>query len=206
MCFSATASFVAGGALVATGAVTISKTHSREELPLACIPLLLGLQQLIEGVVWISFGHPLVNVMATHAYSMFSHVLWPMYVPVAIMLIEANTLRRETLSLFSLLGFSLGMYLLYTIITYPVTAHVVEHSIAYDSPHFYSLIILLMYLVTICGSCYMSSHKIINILGLVLIISFFIAGWFYVETFFSVWCFFGAILSFIIFLYFQMRE
>jgi hypothetical protein len=51
MCFSATASFVAGSALSAVGAVTITKAKRKAEIPFATIPLLFGIQQLTEGLI-----------------------------------------------------------------------------------------------------------------------------------------------------------
>jgi hypothetical protein len=35
----------------------------------------------------------------------------------------------------------------------------------------------------------------VHLFGIALFISFAIAGWFYIETFSSVWCFFAAVLS-----------
>ena len=49
MCFSATASFTAGGALTTVGALTVHKSQGKIELPLALVPLLFGTQQLTEG-------------------------------------------------------------------------------------------------------------------------------------------------------------
>jgi hypothetical protein len=195
MCFSATASFVAGGALSATGALTLSQVKDKRELPFAAIPLLFGVQQAIEGGVWLSFGSAFWNTVLTYAYSMFSHVLWPIFVPISVLLIETDSTRKKILRLFSLIGSAVGLYLLYFIVVDPVTAHIVNSSIAYHSPHFYVLPTILLYLIATCGSCLASSHRIINIFGLVLLISFGIAAWFYTETFFSVWCFFAAILS-----------
>ena len=60
MCFSATASFTAGAALTAVGGLTVHKSHGQIELPLALVPLLFGIQQLTEGVLWLSLGHDLV--------------------------------------------------------------------------------------------------------------------------------------------------
>ena len=51
MCFSATASFIAGTTLSVVGVATLRKTEARTELPFAMIPLLFGIQQLIEGVI-----------------------------------------------------------------------------------------------------------------------------------------------------------
>ena len=52
MCFSASVSFVAGTSLLAAGAVTVRKARHKDELPFAAIPLLFGVQQLVEGVIW----------------------------------------------------------------------------------------------------------------------------------------------------------
>ncbi len=52
MCFSATASFTAGAALTAVGGFTVHKSQGKIELPLALVPLLFGIQQLTEGVLW----------------------------------------------------------------------------------------------------------------------------------------------------------
>ena len=51
MCFSAPASFIAGTALSAIGLVALRNTRKRTEVPFAMIPLLFGIQQLIEGVI-----------------------------------------------------------------------------------------------------------------------------------------------------------
>lgn len=206
MCFSATASFVAGGVLSAAGVVTLTQAKSNREVPLASIPLLFGIQQLLEGAVWLSFDAPTLNEIATYAYSIFSHVLWPVFVPFAVLLIETHPVRKNLLRLVWLVGLGVGSYLLYFILVEPVVAHVVNHSIAYHSPHLYPWATITLYLAATCGSCLLSSDKIINAFGVVLLVSFAIAAWFYTETFFSVWCFFAAVLSAIIFWHFRSRS
>ena len=49
MCFSAPASFIAGTALSVIGVAALKRTESKSEIPFALIPLLFGIQQLIEG-------------------------------------------------------------------------------------------------------------------------------------------------------------
>jgi len=67
MCYSATASFVAGGGLTVVGLMTLRRTTNRAELPLAAIPLLFGVQQLVEGVIWLSFRYDAV-LYSGHLY------------------------------------------------------------------------------------------------------------------------------------------
>ncbi len=203
MCFSATASFIAGGALGATGVLTLKKAATKRELLFASIPLLFGIQQTIEGVVWLSFGTPLFNTVATYAYSMFSHVLWPILVPLSVLLLETNPMRKRVLRLFSFIGLGVGLYLLYFLITEPITARIVQNSIAYKSPHFYLYPMLALYLLSTCASCFFSSHRIVRLFGAVALISAAIAAWFFTETFLSVWCFFAAILSVLVYWHFR---
>ena len=56
------------------------------------IPLLFGLHQLVEGVLWLSFNFdaPQLNMAMTNLFSMFSHVLWPMFVPFSIGFLEVQ--------------------------------------------------------------------------------------------------------------------
>ena len=68
------------------------KVEARNELAFAMIPLLFGIQQLTEGVIWLTFSHdaPLLKQAMTYLYSIFSHVLWPIYVPFAMDPASAN--------------------------------------------------------------------------------------------------------------------
>ncbi len=111
MCFSASASFIAGTSLLAVGAVTLNKAARKTELPFALIPLLFGTQQLVEGVIWLGFRFdaPLLNAFMAQVYSLFSHVLWLIYVPFAILLLEPVPWRRKTLSAFLWVGAATGL-------------------------------------------------------------------------------------------------
>lgn len=102
MCFSATASFIAGASLPAIGAMTVKKAERKAELPFAAIPLLFGVQQILEGIIWLTFRFdtPLLNTFMTNAYSLFSHVLWPFYVPFAVLALEPVPWRRKVLYAF----------------------------------------------------------------------------------------------------------
>ena len=113
MCFSATASFVAGASLSAIGVATLAKAERRSELPFAAIPLLFAIQQLVEGIVWLTFARdaPVLREVVTNVYSVFSHVLWPIYVPFAITFLDATPWRRKTLRAFQVAGIVVGLYL-----------------------------------------------------------------------------------------------
>lgn len=204
MCFSAPVSFASGAALTAGGALTLKKAGERKFIPFAAIPLLFGLQQLIEGVIWVSFSAPTLNTAATYAYSVFSHVLWPVLIPISVLLMERDASRRRVLGGLAVLGIGVGAYLLYFLIRDSVTAEIVNNSIAYNSPHFYGTAAMIAYLLATCFSCLSSSHRMVIIFGSTLFLSFIMAYKFFNETFFSVWCFFAAILSVLVYLHFHL--
>lgn len=207
MCFSATASFIAGVSLSALGVATLKMAERKAEIPFAAIPLLFGVQQIIEGMLWPSFRFdaPLLNVTMTYAFTLFSHVLWPMFVPFSIGLVEIVAWRKKVISAFQVIGITVGLYLLYWIVKFPVTSEVDGH-IVYVSPHFYKAQMMALYLAATCIGCFFSSHKIINIFGVLALLLFMVAYWFYTVAFFSVWCFFAAILSVVIYLHFKLGK
>jgi hypothetical protein len=205
VCFSATASFTAGTALSGVGGLTLHKSRGKLELPLALVPLLFGIQQLTEGVLWLSLRNelPLLKSWATYIYSLFSHVLWPIFVPFAILLVETSRRRRVAIGVFQVLGLGVGLYLLYFIVRFPVTARVYGRSIFYDSPHFFIVYVLVIYLLATCVSGLFSSHRCINVFGVLAFVLAIAAYQVSVTTFVSVWCFFAAVLSLIVYAHFS---
>ncbi|MBN0509414.1 hypothetical protein JTM45_33900, partial [Pseudomonas aeruginosa] len=121
---SAPASFTAAAVLLGLGTVTMRRARSRRELPYAAIPLLFGVQQLLEGMLWLTFPDraPLLNVALTHLYSFFSHVLWPIYVPLAALALESVRWRRRVLVAIAVAGALVGLYLLAMLVKLPITA------------------------------------------------------------------------------------
>ncbi len=211
MCFSATASFSAAAFLLGVGTLTLRSalaTRQRGALPFAAIPLLFAIQQLIEGVIWLTFTEEAsrLNAVMTHVYSFFSHVLWPVYVPVAVLLMEPQGWRRRALTMFVAAGAAVGAYLLYVLLVYPVVSRPTGQHIEYDSPHFFAAVTMTLYLLSTALSPLLSTHRMVVVFGVLALLSFGAAYAFYATWFISVWCFFAALLSAVIFLHFGMRE
>lgn len=213
MCFSAPVSFAAAAALSGLGVVTLRMTERPAELPFAGIPLLFGIQQLSEGLLWLSLraeppwpSEPLVLI-----YSLFSHVLWPIYVPFAVGLLETVPWRRRLLAAFQLGGLGIGLYLLDNLFRYPVTAKILGGHIAYDSPHFYVGTVVSLYLLSTCCSSLASGHRTVRLFGAATFLASVAAYAIHAATWISVWCFFAAVLSAVVALHFlaarrQRRE
>jgi hypothetical protein len=207
MCFSAAASFSAAVVLTVIGVATFKKAQRKEEVLFAMIPLLFGVQQFIEGVLWLSFkfdAHQL-NVLMTYAFTFFSHVLWPIYIPISIGLMETVPWRKKVIRAFQITGIAVGVYLLYFIISFPITSEIKGH-VVYVFPHFHKPLVLVLYIAATCVSAFFSSHRIVQMFGALALLLFLVAFWFYFVAFFSVWCFFSAILSIVIYLHFKFRN
>jgi len=177
-------------------------------LPFAAIPLLFAIQQLSEGVIWLTFSHeaPLLNTVMTHVYSFFSHVLWPAYVPVAVLLIEPPGRRRQALVVFSAAGIAVGAYLLYFLVAFPIVSRPIGQHIEYVSPHFFAAVAMTLYLMSTTVSLLLSTHRTVKVYGVLALLSFGLAYWFYTTWFISVWCFFAALLSAVVFLHFYLLK
>ena len=207
MCFSATASFSAGAVLLGIGAFTLKSASRRRELPYAAIPLLFAIQQLSEGVIWLTFRYeaPRLNSAMTHFYSFFSHVLWPIYVPAAVLLIEPAGLRRRALLVFVAAGVAVGASLLYFMFAFPIASRPVGQHIEYVSPHFFAAATMTLYLMSTTVSPIVSTRRMVRVFGVLALSSFAAAYFFYATWFISVWCFFAAILSAVVYLHFAGR-
>jgi len=205
MCFSATASFTAGVALSAVGIVTIKKTRTRSEIPLAAIPLVCGIQQLVEGFVWLSLGsgNAILNALASNTYYVFANVWWPIFLPLAVLLVETVRWRKNILLAFEVAGIGIGAYFAQYILTNaPITSRVLDQCIVYSHPTWYIHPVLAAYVIVICIGCLVSSKKIINVFGMLLFASLLVTYFFYTAALVSVWCFFAGLLSMVIYTYF----
>ncbi len=197
MCFSATASFSAGGLLLGIGSLTLHRTRCWREVPFALIPSFFGLQQLLEGGLWLSLSDPLhrCGPLLTHAYSGFSQVVWPVFIPVAVVLLEAHPLRNKALLWIVAAGGLVSLFLLGALTHLQIRAQVNSGHISYIFPHFHEAIATGLYLLGACISPLMSSHRSVRWFGVLITVSLLLTMAFYSMWFISVWCFFAAITS-----------
>lgn len=206
MCFSATASFSAGAVLLGLGTLTLKSAQRPRELLFAAIPLLFAIQQLSEGVIWLTFRYeaPQLNIVMTYVYSFFSHVLWPVYVPLAVLLIEPPGRGQRTLLAFVATGIVVGTYLLYVLVAFPIVSRPTGQHIEYVSPHFFAAVVMTLYLLSTTLSPILSTHRMVKVFGILAFLSFGAAYFFYTTWFISMWCFFAALLSAVVYLHFGL--
>ena len=196
-----------GAVLLGLGTLTLKSVRHPREWLFAAIPLLFAVQQLSEGMIWLTFRYeaPQLNTVMTHVYSFFSHVLWPAYVPLAVLLIEAPGRRRRVLLAFVATGIAVGAYLLYVLVAFPVVSRPIGQHIEYVSPHFFAAVVMTLYLLSTTVSPILSTHRMVRVFGVLALLSFGAAYFFYATWFISVWCFFAALLSAVVYLHFVLR-
>jgi len=204
MCFSASASFAAGTLLLGLGTGTWRAVRRPCERPFAAIPLLFATQQFIEGVIWLTFGHEatVLNTVMTYAYAVFSHLLWPVFVPLAVLLIEPPGWRRRALAACVAAGAVVSASLLFTIADGGIVSQATGHHIEYVTPHYFALATMALYLLSTSASQLLSTHGAVRAFGLLALLSFGAAYVAYTTWFISVWCYFAAALSAVVLLHF----
>lgn len=205
MCFSASASFGASIALSAIGAVTLQKAKNHSQIMFAAIPLIFSIQQFFEGIVWLSFTNPEYAVWrekAAYTFLFFAHVVWPVWVPLAMLYLENEKKRIRILQVLSLMGIIVAVNLAYCLVYFNVQPVVSNHHIVYDLDFpvlFLNYGIIFYVLVTVIPAFISSIYKM-RTFGFIMLFSYFFAEIFYTEYLLSMWCFFAAVLSISVFI------
>lgn len=210
MCFSATASFVSGGALLMTGTYLVSLTRAKGQqnyLALASIPLFFGIQQILEGMVWIELTK---NTQSTSliaislGYLFFALFFWPTWIPFSCYMIEESS-HKPLFKIVAITGFFSGIAFYVPIALQAPTLHpqIICSSIQYLGPVTKSgveipLVGKVWYTAITLLPILMSSNLLVAQLGVAIASLFFISHWFFNYAFLSVWCFFTALASLLI--------
>jgi hypothetical protein len=205
MCFSATASFTASTVLAVTGIVSVNKTTDIRFIPLSLIPFVFSFQQFCEGMVWLSFDyHGMLPFRQTfgYMYLILAQSFWPMFFPFAIWLIEKHKPRRYLLAGTMIVGLVIGSYLGFQVSSFPVKIETIQKHMVYI-PHggpvkpFNNGV---LYFLATAIPPFLSSMRGMIAFGFFILTSFSLSVLFFPDAVISVWCYFAAILSLIIYL------
>lgn len=200
MCFSASASFTAAALLSVAGTAAVVKNYKvKKALPIAIIPLIFAIQQVIEGMLWLNIqGEWGYTLVFTYLFLFFALFWWPAYAPLSVYLLEDNPRRKHILMGLSGAGVMLGIALYGAFIMDPVPATVVNSCLYYDYTTPFGTLAIVVYGLTTIVAGLISSNRNIRFLYFVFWILALIAWRLYLVNFTSVWCFFAAIVSAII--------
>lgn len=202
MCFSAAASFTASAVLATIGIINISITRTARQTMLASIPLWFSIQQAAEGIVWLTIGNQtsLIFKAAVYLFAGIALCVWPIWIPMSVLKLETNKIRRKLIILCTIIGFFVSAYFLITLLYYGSTAKVIAHHIYYHiTPLFdYEYVSehgLILYCLATILPFLISSKRGMWLFGILLAISAASAYFYWYFFFVSIWCFFAAFLS-----------
>ncbi len=211
MCFSTAASFISGTVLTVIGIVTIKKTKDISHLMFAAIPFIFAAQQFSEGFVWLSLSgsnNEEAQQIPITIFMTIAVAIWPAWVPISIFYIEKKRNRKIILGIFSGIGLLISIFSIYYLLNYKFSAQITAYHIKYEFNIVYKgylkILIGLIYLVPTVISHFISSVKKVNIMGLLVITSYLITRFLFNDYIISMWCFFSAIIS--IMIYFILLE
>jgi len=209
MCFSAGASITAGVLLCFAGTETLRKVHKPSQIAFASIPLFFAFQQFSEGIVWLTIPHKeyaVLQALATYTFLVMAQFIWPILVPLSVLLMERNRTRKKILWSLLLVGASVSFYYLYCLIVYHAHAEISFMHINYKSnfQNPFSDVPTAIYLVATLAPVFVSSVKRAYMLGIIIGLSAVVSVVFFTECLISIWCFFAAVVSFIVF--YTIRE
>jgi len=207
VCFSASVSFAAATLLGVTGAITLTKVRDLAELPLAGTPLLFAAQQAIEGLLWrnVPNGPDHTTALAT-LFTAIGLIVWPLLIPIAMALVERQTLRRLAILLLVPAGIGVSVNYAAILLVRPYRAWPIGHTLTYVNNHPISPVMLGLYILCTCLPPLLSASPILNLFGATVIAGLAITFLAFYESFISVWCFFAALASLILWKFFQDRR
>jgi hypothetical protein len=171
MCFSASASFIAGTVLTSIGVATVNKVNKKEYYLFASIPIIFGIQQMTEGFIWIGLNDPEKGYSAqlsSYLFLFIAQVVWPTWVPLSILFLEKKERRKSIQKLLVILGAALSMYMCYCLYWFHIEAKIIDHHIAYfqEYPIHNKYYVIATYGIVTILPALMSQTKNVWILGM----------------------------------------
>jgi hypothetical protein len=209
MCFSPEADFTAGALVAAVGVETLRRVRAPRELIVGALPLLFGIHQLVEGLVWLGLRGQISSGLtgaATEAYIVYAHAVLPAIVPVGLMLLEPDRRRLRRVWPFAILGLLLGVYLLWQVTAYPVWAQQAAHCIIYTTHTPNDVIVTVLYVIATCGPALISSRRYLRRFGLVSLVGAVGAALVRADAVTSLWCVYAALVSVLILEHFRRQR
>ncbi len=206
MCFSTTASFSAAAILIPTGAYCVAKAASQAKpyWAFSLLPLLFGVQQALEGLVWLALASQdaMRITLAALGFMAFSHLFWLLWIPAASYVLEPPGLRKRFFLILAVVGalYGASMYIPLLINPHWLTVDVIRHSVVYEAALIYDgylprIVVRILYALIVLAALLPSSDRYIRHFGVIIATSVALTTIFYGYAFISVWCYFAALLS-----------
>jgi hypothetical protein len=209
MCFSATASFTASAVLATVGVATLRHVREPRALLFACVPLLFAAHQFSEGMVWLALEGRLGPYALDHTvflFTLYAIGILPLLMPLAVLLLEPPGWRRIAILGMVAIGALVFAWDMTGLVVAPTCAVIEQHSIRYTNPITSQLWVSLLYILATCGALLLSSHRVVRSYGALNVIGLTIVHLVKGYAFASVWCFYAAVLSVVLYRQFNRQD
>ncbi|WP_405021072.1 hypothetical protein OHV05_33475 [Kitasatospora sp. NBC_00070] len=195
MCWSAEADLVTGAVVTGLGVACLSGVRHRRQLALAALPLLLGVHQLVEALVWLG-GEGRVDPTVAQA----ARFVWALIaMPVLAVLVPFGAWcaagRPRRLLPFLVLGVATAVPLTAAILTGPVTAEAHGHTLSYAVGLPLAPLLLAGYLVATLGPLVAGPDAELRRLGWAMAAGALVCAVLWRTAFASTWCALAALVS-----------
>ncbi len=197
MCWSATADLVAGVGIAAVGVAcvtTVTRAGRSRDLPLAALPLLLGVHQIVESLVWRADGG---TGPATVTWAVIALPLLALWVPVAV-LCAAPGRARPRLLLPLGAGVVTSTALAYSLSDHQVTEDIRGHTVGYAVDLSHSGLLVAGYLLATVGSLLLSGDRRLVLFGMLAGVGAPVCWALWRLEFVSTWCALAALCSLVL--------
>ena len=209
MCFSPVGDLVGGSVVVAIGVEACRHVKGRSEnLAIAVFPLLLGLHQIDETLVWWGLqGHVPGEVqrVAMWIYLVFALVVLPVLVPLLLTVFESSGRRRRRYAPFLILGLVVSLTILEAMLVGHPTARLDSFHLSYSVGIQHGVIVIGLYIVATCGALLVSGNRSLRWFGGANLVAVIILAVMCANGFASLWCFYAAVVSGAVALHLRLR-
>jgi len=210
VCFSPQADVAGGLVICAIGIDAVRHIRRRREfIALAWIPLLLGAHQFIEALVWLWLqGHVPRGIghVALWAYLLIAFVVLPVFIPLAVIVLEPTRRRKAMMAPFALTGTVIAVILFAAMVRGPVGAQLAPYHLSYSIRVPDGLLVVALYVVAVCGPLLMSGYRNVVIFGAANLVAVIVIARLTISGFASVWCAWAAVSSAAIALHCRFAE
>ncbi|MBC9032819.1 hypothetical protein IAG41_10485 [Sphingomonas sp. JC676] len=209
MCFSATSSFIAAGVIGSIGIATLRHVREPRALLFASVPMLFAVHQFTEGWVWLGLNGHIGKLALDHVaflFMLYAQGILPLLLPAAVALMEPPGWRRGAILALTAVGALVFAWDVSGLIFLPSRCFIEQNSIAYRNPMTGNIWISYLYILATCGALLLSTHRVVRAYGVLNVIALTIAEIIKEYAFASVWCFYAAIMSVVIYWQFKRRN
>jgi hypothetical protein len=195
------------GVLTGIGGASIGVSADRPRRLFSAIPLLFAAQQATEGIVWLTIdvpAHALLLRVAVFVFLGFALVVWPTWMPLSLRIAERKVSRKKWLTRLTWAGACVSAGAAVLLIHWVPRAYIEGNSIHYNfggsTGTVVHVLLVAAYAAPALLAFFVSTIDLSHVFGASLVLSMAAALIIKAEVLTSVWCFFAAGLSVLVFL------